>query len=395
MPKVETRTLKDGQTRRYYVRFTHPHTGRQTSRVFAVKREAEAFARNLERLGTVRTLAEIDESQAQKAIPTLDEWAAVHVAALTKVTPGTRKGYERMYARVWAPRLGHMRLNQIEHEDVALAVNDYAQTITGKGHARNLVSDKTVANAHGLLAAMMRSAIRKGHMTKDPCADIQLPDRTGHTRIEARFLTHDEFKRLHDVLPEHYRPFYVFLAGTGCRWGEAVALDVGDVDLDLATVRITKSEKYDPSKSRWEIGPPKTKRSRRTITLPADLVSMLAPLIEGRKRTERLFTAPRGGPMRHRRVWSEVWRPAVKKAGLEPEPRQHDLRHSHVAWLIAAGIPLPVIQARLGHEHIETTIGTYGHLLPDLQNAAARAADAALGGLNIAQITDGASSGQR
>jgi hypothetical protein len=42
----------------------------------------------------------------------------------------------------------------------------------------------------------------------------------------------------------------------------------------------------------------------------------------------------------------------------------HDLRHTHVAWLVAGGAPLPHIQARLGHESITTTIDTYGHLLP-------------------------------
>lgn len=47
-----------------------------------------------------------------------------------------------------------------------------------------------------------------------------------------------------------------------------------------------------------------------------------------------------------------------------PRFRFHDLRHTHVAWLVAGGAPLPHIQARLGHESITTTIDTYGHLLP-------------------------------
>ena len=47
-----------------------------------------------------------------------------------------------------------------------------------------------------------------------------------------------------------------------------------------------------------------------------------------------------------------------------PPFRFHDLRHTHVAWLVAGGAPLPHIQARLGHESITTTIDTYGHLLP-------------------------------
>lgn len=71
------------------------------------------------------------------------------------------------------------------------------------------------------------------------------------------------------------------------------------------------------------------------------------------------------------------WVPAVrtandtarcKEAGRLPigkTPRIHDLRHTHASWLIAAGAPLPDVQARRGHENITTTVDTYGHLLPD------------------------------
>jgi len=60
-------------------------------------------------------------------------------------------------------------------------------------------------------------------------------------------------------------------------------------------------------------------------------------------------------------------------------PRIHDLRHTHVSWLIAAGVTPAVIQARLGHESITTTIDRYGHLFPDAQQAAADAASLAFG----------------
>lgn len=63
---------------------------------------------------------------------------------------------------------------------------------------------------------------------------------------------------------------------------------------------------------------------------------------------------------------------------LPRRPRIHDLRHTHVSWLIAAGVPLPAIQRRLGHESITTTIDRYGHLAPELHQAAADAADRAL-----------------
>ena len=63
--------------------------------------------------------------------------------------------------------------------------------------------------------------------------------------------------------------------------------------------------------------------------------------------------------------------------------RFHDLRHTHVAWLIAGGAPLPHIQARLGHESITTTIDTYGHLLSAGDELISRIIDTALTGGTI------------
>ena len=108
------------------------------------------------------------------------------------------------------------------------------------------------------------------------------------------------------------------------------------------------------------------------------MLEVLEPLLADRKRTERLFLPPKGGPLRHRTFYRDIWlRHSVSRAGIrEPYPRLHDIRHSHVAWLIAIGTPLPVIQRRLGHEKITTTIDTYGHLLPELAAAEVEAAGA-------------------
>jgi hypothetical protein len=66
-----------------------------------------------------------------------------------------------------------------------------------------------------------------------------------------------------------------------------------------------------------------------------------------------------------------------------PPFRFHDLRHTHVAWLVAGGVPLPHIQARLGHESITTTIDTYGHLLPVGDELISTVVDTALRGGQI------------
>ncbi|SCX61291.1 Phage integrase family protein, partial [Klenkia marina] len=208
-------------------------------------------------------------------------------------------------------------------------------------------------------------------------------------RTEMVCLTPQQFGALRSELPERWRPFATVLAGTGLRFGEAVALTVSDVDLLAPTpvLRVTKA--LARTDSGFEVGPPKTRKSRRTVSLPADLVDVLAPLV-ARPGSELLFVGPTGARVHHANFYNRAWSPAVGRfagdrkvddvvvRGDGPRPRIHDLRHSHASWLIAAGVPLPAIRDRLGHESITTTVDTYGHLMPDQHRQTAAALDGLL-----------------
>lgn len=367
MPSIEERAIKGGT--RYVVRVRDPERGRYTSGTFATKPEAERFVRDIADRGVSWALSEYRRAKDAEDEPTLDEWAAVHFSALTKPSPSTVARYRRIYAACWREPLGHMRLSQIERVHVAQALNG----LTG--------SDKTVLNAWGVLTHMLKLAAQDGKIPRSPTVGVQLARRTEHLTEEHRYLTREEFWQVLSATPEHWRPLVMLLGGSGMRWGELAALTVGDVDTDALTVRVTKAEKQDPDRpSQTTVGPPKSRKARRTIALPAEVMAALEPLLD-RKRSERLFLPPKGGPLRHRTFYRDIWlKKCCANSGIrEPYPRLHDLRHSHVAWLIAAGVPLPVIQARLGHEKITTTVDTYGHLLPDLQRAAADAAGRVFG----------------
>jgi integrase len=370
MPNVEIRERAGGEVR-YVVRVRDPDPppGRSgfTSATFATRPEAERFVRDCADRGVGWALATYRRDKAESDEYTLDAWAEIHFKALTKPSPSTVRRYRRIYNANWSPELGHLRLSAIRRVDVAAALNK----VTG--------SDKTVLNAWGVLTHMLKMAAADGLIPRTPTAGVTPPRRTDHEREEHRYLTHSEFWRIYEATPDHWKPLVMTLAGTGMRWGELAALTVGDVDLEHRVIRVTKAEKQDPDMpSRTVVGPTKSRKSRRTVTINDDLVDELRPWIEGRKRSERVFLPPRGGPLRHRTFYRDIWlRKCVPDSGIsEPYPRLHDLRHSHVAWLIASNppTPLPVIQARLGHEKISTTIDTYGHLLPDLQRQAADAA---------------------
>jgi len=419
MRKVET-VKRGGKVTSYKVRFRHgvsPRTGKplQTSEPFPAtavgKKQAEAFARWLDALGPQGALDKLYEDRQAETVDSMDQVAADHIQHLTGIEDGTRIVYTRLWERTWSPLLGAIPANQLGSDHVKAAVNTL-----GERYAR-----KSLENQRGLLSAVCERAREKGYLTSNPTKGIRLPD---GKRVEVAdlddddddagemtCLTHDEFEALYSVMQPHYQSLIRFLAGTGCRWGEAVVLRKMDVDLGAGTVKVRRALKWSPDGKR-KIGPPKTKKSRRTIALPGQVADDLAVLLEGKAGRDLVFTAPRGGMISHRTFWSKNWRPAIWRAQhcaehsdekcrcgtgepqrcplhkkppapcgcagtLSQSPRLHDLRHSHASWLLAAGVPIHIVQLRLGHESIKTTVDTYGHLLPDAQAMASSAASLA------------------
>ena len=82
-----------------------------------------------------------------------------------------------------------------------------------------------------------------------------------------------------------------------------------------------------------------------------------------------VFTAPMGRPLRRDLLFKRFIRPAVEQAGLPPELRLHDLRHTCVSLLIQLGAHPKAIQERLGHSSITVTMDVYGHLFPSVAEA--------------------------
>jgi integrase len=260
-----------------------------------------------------------------------------------------------------SPVLGPIPLASLTAEDVAL----WIQNLQANGN-----SGKTIQNKHGCLSAALNAAVPR-FIAINPAAGQRLP-RTEHK--EMVFLTKEEYRLLHGCFSDHYQPFVEFLVASGVRFSEATALQPKDIDLDAATVHIGRAWKRIPGHG-YEIGPPKTNKSVRTIGVPCHVLDTLD------LSREWVFVNTARNPVRIYGWRENVWYPALAKAaakGLEKRPRIHDLRHTHVAWLIARGVPLPAIQYQLGHESVQTTIGVYGHLDRSLSQADAAAIGAVL-----------------
>jgi integrase len=297
---------------------------------------------------------------------TVAKWVEHYIANLSGVERRTPEDYRGILRNDISPVIGEIPLDRLSRDDIA----GWVEHMRGAG-----ASGKTIANKHGLLSAALNAAVNQKHIPANPGLGVRLP-RT--ERDEMRFLSHEEFNALAAAVTEPWRPMIRFLVASGARLSEVTALRPRDVNRSTSTVRISRAWKRGPGG--YQIGAPKTRRSVRTIDVAA---SVLADLDY---TGEYLFTNPgrgrraAGGPVRAPNLRANVWWPAIELAEISaPRPRLHDLRHTCASWMIAAGVPLPVIQRHLGHESIKTTVDLYGHLDRRSGQAAADAIAAALG----------------
>lgn len=407
MARIREYKRADGSTS-YYVkwRLGGARTGKEQTETFDDEKKAIKF----------RKLVEINDHQwpegwlkghgfvvaspePEEAGPTPPEfffsnWAASYVAGLTGVDSKTRRDYLRLIDRLMVPWFGDLDVRDEEafsDKRVGAWVNELQAGLRRpsdpedpKKWTRRPYSPKYISNLHGLLFGIMQSAVdhRPPLRSYNPCAKTKLPRKDDHIEEEMVFLEADEFRVLLSYIPTEGADVAEFIAGTGMRWGEVSALQVRDLlDLDgkRPRVRIERAWKTDETEN-YFLGPPKTKKSRRTLGLNKRLVEIAKRNIDGKRTTDYVFTN-KGGFWTRNAFYHRYWATAIVAAqanGFTKKPRMHDLRHTHVAWLIAKNVPLPAIQRRLGHESITTTIDRYGHLVESLEDDVMAALDEAL-----------------
>jgi integrase len=360
MRQVQTYRTKAGKER-HKVRFRLG--GKETSETFRRKSDATTFAAIMDGGGITAALSWLEaRDQRESEIP-FRVWHETYVEQLTGVTLRTRDDY-RAYRRRYLSDLDRVPLSLITRGHITAIVN----RLDGKG-----LSPKTIANVIRHLSSCLALAVEEGHMPANPCRRVRLPkDELG--AHETRFLTPQEFAALLDAIPTHYKPLVVFMVGTGLRWSEATAIQTRHVDLANGTVRVDQAWKKIPGGR--ILGPPKSKKSRRTVNAAVAALAVAKPLLG--KPNDYVFTTPSGKPITYANFRDRVWLDACEDAGLDPRPGLHALRHTFASWLISEGMSLEAVQDQLGHESILTTRKLYAHLLPAVGVAAGKAASEAL-----------------
>lgn len=152
--------------------------------------------------------------------------------------------------------------------------------------------------------------------------------------------------------------------GTGLRRGELLALRFGEIDRDRRLIRVERAY------SLRELKRPKTDAGVRSVPLFTSVDDALRDLAARALERghyapgELVFATARGTPLHPPNFYRRVWQPALRHAGVGDEGyRFHDLRHTCVSRLVAAGADVKLVSAVAGHANPLITLKRYSHLL--------------------------------
>lgn len=322
--------------------------GRQKAKTFDRKIDADNHER------AVRTdLKRGDYIAPDAGKTTVREWASTWLDSAHNLKQGGIDTYRRDLDRYILPDLGRLPLAKLS----GAAIDRYLADMKTRG-----IASSTRRRHYATIRRMCQAAVERQLLAKNPCDTVEPP----HVEeTEMRFLDAGQVDALATAISDRYRAWVYVAAYDGLRWSETVGLRRAHVDGERVTVLEQLIKRAD---GRWHRDAPKTKRGVRTITSPAFLVDELdnhlatysQPTADGLVFVNQYDRHL--GPS----FAANVFKPALRRAGLDPKTRIHDLRHTAVALAIKAGAHPKAIQVRMGHASINVTLDRYGHLFPEM-----------------------------
>lgn len=399
---------------RQSVSFTAPKPEAALELARRAKKLAEAHEHRITRAEVAKAILGDDNAPPDGAI-TLAQWVKMwaksrepanpDMPGFDEIQPDTLAGYVQVLNLRVLPYLGHKYLHEIDED----ALKEWVKTLkatrvrrTKANPGGHPISAATVRRAHAVLHLVLGAAVPQ-FIPRNPAAR---PAGVRKTRIglpkvapfEGMYLTPSEVNRIHACCSPQIKDLWFVLVNTGLRLGEALVLRVQDVTVegDEPEIRVVRALKHG-----GHIGPPKSAKSRRVVTVSTEVAKVLAERCKGRRPRDLIFPCPGKRRKGVEPTWCEnnlyrqYWMPAVAEAmrceehppppppkpsrgptrKLRPDevstcgcpgvlrrrPRLHDARHTHASELIRAGWTLHEVQERLGHASPLTTLTIYAH----------------------------------
>lgn len=256
------------------------------------------------------------------------------------------------------------------------------------------LSSKTLRNYRTMLVSCLDRALENRKMEENVLKKVKpVP----LVQKEIVCLTRDEIKRLLSVAEsgEYCRNPKEALKDSGCvylikqwamairltlatglRWGETFGMSWSNVDFPKSVVHVRDNLQN------GELTTPKTRHSKRDISVDADTMKLLAGWKRHQERyaeevgdkydngQKLVFTNMVGRPMNYDNFRLRYFNSIVAKAGLPDGVTFHSLRHTHATQLLAGGVDPKTVSRRLGHSSVGFTLSTYAHVLAEMDSKA-------------------------
>ena len=332
---------------------------KRTTRSFATKREAEAWLREMHNQEEAGLTADNYNYHVGDFV---QDWLK---RKKSQIRPSTFADYQSYCNKFIIPVLGKLKIREVKLQ----TVNKFYELMTEQGRPVYVVR-----YTHRILHAMFEDAVRLGYVPQNPAhyADIPVPDEDGAKMTIFSRAEHQQFMdACADAL---HGNLYKLAIKTGMRQGELLGLTWKNVDFDRGEIRVTQQiSRHTENGELFCFAPLKTKHSRRTIQIGADLVELLKAHSQARqihkqlmgsrwKENDLVFSSTIGTPLEHRNMMRD-FDAMLKRAGLQ-KIRFHDLRHNAASMMLAGNISIVSVSRYLGHSSPQVTLGIYAHLVP-------------------------------
>lgn len=344
-----------------------------------------------------------------------DRWFAEY--APQKLQAGTIEKYRAEMEKV-LPSLGHLKLTELRPHNLnalfsAMAKDGARRDGKGGGYSR-----ATIAKTQNVLSSILRTAVDWELIERNPLDKVRLQGEPTAEKLKfftaeqtAQFLefierpytaktkghqrtddTGEEY-RVQDYVrtmkvPEQIRVLFLLAIYAGLRKGELLALEFSDIDFDSDTITVSKAVTV--AEGKQIVKQPKTKNSRRVVTIPHFLTLRIKALHRDRLRYRLslgdywkggnwLFIQMDGKQMCYSTPYSAFHdvlvrhNETVKPEKVLPLIPFHGLRHTSATLLIASKQDVRTVSSRLGHAQASTTMNIYAHALQESDKRAANA----------------------
>ncbi|WP_214630367.1 site-specific integrase [Paenibacillus agaridevorans] len=292
----------------------------------------------------------------------------------------TLENYEHLLKNHILPIFGSMKMTDVKPMYILSFLDSLTRNGARKDGKNGGLSTTTTRFIHRVLKDIFERAVEWQIISSNPVSAVKRPK---IKERESEVYDEQEASKLFQALenePIHWRIMVTLALTTGLRRGELLALEWRHIDFNSSVLQVTQSLSH--SKGKTVIKEPKTKNSRRKVTIPVTLIQDLKIYHERCVRYKKsvgdmwkggdklfVFFSESGKPFYHTAPGKWLTR-FIKRHELKPI-RFHDLRHTSATLLINQGVHAKIIASRLGHADIRTTMNIYGHALQSADQAAA------------------------